>query len=61
MVKEAKTKIYKTGSRHYLYLPKDLITDSNFPLDVGKALRVWINGQNLIVENEKKAKVKEKA
>ncbi|MEM1539738.1 MAG: hypothetical protein QXK33_04940 [Candidatus Bathyarchaeia archaeon] len=51
MVKEAKTKIYKTNGRHYLYLPKDLITDSNFPLDIKKPIIIRIEGRKLTIEN----------
>ena len=40
MVDRAKTKIYKTDGRHFLYLPKDLITDSQFPLQPGEKLTV---------------------
>jgi len=52
MVKEAESKIYRTNGRHYLYLPKDLITDSNFPLDIRKKIVIRINGNHLIVENK---------
>jgi hypothetical protein len=52
MVKEAETKIYKTDSRHYLYLPKDLITDSAFPLDITKKIIIRIEGETLIVKNK---------
>ncbi|MEM2969542.1 MAG: hypothetical protein QXR63_01240 [Candidatus Bathyarchaeia archaeon] len=52
MVKEAESKIYKTNGRHYLYLPKDLITDSNFPIDINKRIIVKINGNKLTIENK---------
>jgi hypothetical protein len=52
MVKEAESKIYKTNGRHYLYLPKDLITDSNFPLDIKKSIIIKIEGRKLTVENK---------
>jgi len=53
MVKEAESKIYRTNGRHYLYLPKDLVTDSNFPLDINKKVLIRIDRQRLIVENKK--------
>jgi hypothetical protein len=52
MVKEAESKIYRTNGRHYLYLPKDLITDSNFPLDIKKKIVIRIDGNCLVVENK---------
>ncbi|MEM2293858.1 MAG: hypothetical protein QXX41_11340 [Nitrososphaerota archaeon] len=52
MVKEAESRIYKTDGRHYLYLPKDLVTDSSFPLDIEKKVIVRIEGKRLVVENK---------
>jgi len=54
MVREAETKIYKTNGRHYLYLPKALITDSNFPLDIKKPILIRIEGNKLTIENKAK-------
>jgi len=50
MVKEAKTKIYKTNSRHYIYLPKALVTDSLFPLDISKPVKAKIEKDKLIIQ-----------
>ena len=52
MVKEAESKIYRTNGRHYLYLPKDLVTDSNFPLDIKRKVLIRIDGQKLVIENK---------
>ena len=52
MVDRAKTKIYKNDGRHYLYLPKDLITDSQFPLEPGKKVKVLISKSVLVIQSE---------
>lgn len=52
MVKEAESRIYRTNGRHYLYLPKDLVTDSNFPIDINRKILIRIDGQKLIIENK---------
>jgi hypothetical protein len=56
MVKEAGTKIYKTCSRHFLNLPKDMITDSNFPLAINEKVLVKINYEKLTIERAVKVK-----
>jgi len=48
----AKTKIYKSDGRHFLYLPKDLITDSQFPLRPGERLTVTFTKTSLIIPCE---------
>jgi len=52
MVDRAKTKIYKTDGRHFLYLPKDLITDSQFPLQPGEKLTVTFTKTCLVIQRE---------
>lgn len=54
MVGQAKTKINRVGSRHTIYLRKDLIDDSSFPFKVGEELVVRIEGDRLIIEKESK-------
>ena len=54
MVKEALTKIQQVGSRHTLYLQKDLVNDSAFPFKPKKQLLVRIKGNRLIIEKPKK-------
>jgi antitoxin component of MazEF toxin-antitoxin module len=50
MVREARTTIRRVGSRHTLYLRKDLVEDSQFPFKPGEPLTVKIDGDRLIVE-----------
>ena len=50
MVKEAKTKIHQVGSRHTVYLPKNLVEDSAFPFKPMETLIVRIDGRRLIIE-----------
>jgi hypothetical protein len=54
VVRQVKTKINKVGSRHTIYLQKDLIEDSNFPFKVGEIITVRIDGSKLVVEREGK-------
>ena len=49
MVNQAKTKIYKTDSRHTLYLQKDLVNDSSFPFKVNEDLIIRIEKDTLII------------
>jgi antitoxin component of MazEF toxin-antitoxin module len=56
MVKETKTKMYKVGSRHTIYLPKDFINDSTFPFRPGEELVITIENNKLIVERPMKKK-----
>lgn len=53
-MRQVKTKISRVGSRHTIYLQKDLIEDSNFPFKVGEIITVRIDGSKLIVEREGK-------
>lgn len=50
MVKEAETKIYRSGNRHFLYLPTSLVNDSAFPLKVNVKLLAKIEGKRLVIE-----------
>jgi hypothetical protein len=50
MVREARTTIRKSGSRHTLYLRKDLVEDSQFPFKPGEPLVIRIEGDRLIIE-----------
>jgi hypothetical protein len=52
MVLEVKTKIQQVGSRHTIYLKKELINDSGFPFKVGEPIIIRIDGDKLIVEKE---------
>ena len=52
MVDRAKTRIYKNDGRHFIYLPKDLITDSQFPLRPGKKVTVLISKSVLVIQSE---------
>lgn len=56
MVSQSKTKIYKSGSRHSLYLRKDLIEDTSFPFKIGEPLIIRTEGDKLIVEQERRGK-----
>lgn len=56
MVKEAITRINKVGSRHTIYLRKDLVEDSQFPFRPGEPLIVRINGDKLVIERLKTPK-----
>jgi len=50
MVREARTTIHKVGSRHTIYLRKDLVEDSQFPFKPGEPLIIRIDGDRLVVE-----------
>lgn len=50
MARQSETKIYKTDSRHTLYLKNDIVNDSNFPFQIGQTLIVRIEGDKLIIE-----------
>jgi hypothetical protein len=54
VVSQHETKIQGgTGSRHTIYLRKDLVSDSNFPFEVGESLTIRIEGQKLVIEKAK--------
>jgi len=50
MVTEAKTKIQQAGSRHTIYLRKELVKDSAFPFKPKQPLIVKIQGERLVIE-----------
>lgn len=50
MAKIAKTKIYKVGSRHTLYLPKEFINDSAFPFIPNEELIAIIENEKIIIK-----------
>jgi hypothetical protein len=52
VVHQVKTKINKVGSRHTIYLKKELIDDSGFPFKVGEPLTVKIEAGKLIIERD---------
>jgi hypothetical protein len=52
LVREVKTKIQQVGSRHTIYLKKDLVDDSNFPFKIGEPVTVRINGKTLVIEKD---------
>lgn len=53
MVTKAKTTIQEVGSRHTIYLRKDLVNDSAFPFEPKQPLIVRIKGDKLIIEKAK--------
>jgi len=54
VVRQVKTKISRVGSRHTIYLQKNLIEDTNFPFKVGEIITVRIDGNKLTIEHENK-------
>jgi hypothetical protein len=61
MVKESHTKIHQVGSRHTMYLQKNLVEDSAFPFKPGEPLVVRIDGDKLIIERrDKEGEVRER-
>jgi hypothetical protein len=50
LVDQAKTKIQKVGSRHTIYLRKDLVQDSSFPFKPNEPLIARIEGARLVIE-----------
>ena len=49
MVSEAFTKIKRVGSRHTVYLRKDIVEDTNFPFKVDDPLVVEIRKDHLVI------------
>lgn len=63
MVTETETKIYAVGSRHTIYLKKELVNDSAFPFNANQPLVIKIEGDRLVIErlnNEKNQKKDDK-
>lgn len=50
VVSQRTAKIQRVGSRHTLYLQKDLVEDSAFPFKVGELLAIRIDGKKLVIE-----------
>ncbi len=50
LVSKAESKIYKSGRKLYMYVPKSIVNDSTFPLDIDKNVTIRIEGKHLIVE-----------
>ena len=50
MVLKATTKFYSTRNRIYLYVPMDIVKDSQFPFKAGESVTVEIDGQKLIIK-----------
>ena len=55
MAKITKTKIYKVGSRHTIYLPKDFINDSAFPFKPNEELIAKVDGNKIVIEKAEKS------
>jgi len=54
MVLQGETKIYKSGSRHSIYVPSGVINDSAFPFAIGEELTIRIENDRIIVEKIRK-------
>lgn len=55
MAKTSTTKIQKTKDGHHtIYLKKELITDSTFPMKVGEDLDIRIEDEKLVIEHARK-------
>ena len=52
VVRQVKTRIQKVGSRHTIYLKKELIDDSGFPFKISDPLIIKIENGKLVVERE---------
>ena len=50
MVEKAEIKIQQSGSRHTIYLRKDLVNDSAFPFKPNQPLIIRIEGERLVIE-----------
>ena len=61
MVTEAETKIQKAGSRHTIYLRKDLVNDSAFPFGPKQPLIVKIQGERLVIEKLNRQKERKRS
>lgn len=60
MVTETETKIHAVGSRHTIYLKKDLVNDSAFPFKANEPLLIKIDGERLVIERLNKEKNQKK-
>lgn len=59
MVKDSKTKIYRVGSRHTIYLQKDLVNDSAFPFKPNEAITIKIEDGGLSIEKSLESEKKD--
>jgi hypothetical protein len=50
MAIKAKTKVSVTKGRIYIYCPKTLVEDSQFPFKKGDELAIRIEGRKLVIE-----------
>lgn len=50
MVLKAKTKFYLTRNRFYLYVPMDIVKDSQFPFKPNETVTIEIEGRKLVVK-----------
>ena len=50
MTKTTKTKIYKVGARHTIYLASDFVNDSAFPFKPNEELIARIEGKRITIE-----------
>jgi len=55
MVTQGTTKIIKSGYRHFVYLPKDLVEDSAFPFKPRELLVARIDGDTVVLSRNDKA------
>jgi hypothetical protein len=53
LTNEAKSRIYRSGTRHSLYLPAGIISDSTFPFRIEDELLVRIEKERLVIERKK--------
>ncbi|MBI5061461.1 MAG: hypothetical protein HZB67_04060 [Candidatus Aenigmarchaeota archaeon] len=49
MVLKAKSKFYLTRNRFYLYVPMDIVKDSQFPFKAGETVIVDIKNKKMVV------------
>jgi hypothetical protein len=59
MVKTVAGRIHRFGTRHTLYLRKDLVEDTSFPFRIGEELTITIVGEKLIVEKASHSSARE--
>lgn len=59
MTREGKGKIVERGGKYkkfFLYIPKSVASDTNFPFQVGENVTVRINGNKLVIEKRENPK-----
>lgn len=52
MVLEAETKFYSSKNRVYLYIPSDIVKDSQFPFKNNERVLIKIKKKELIVKKK---------